>query len=30
MNEITPIFTRLDQELIYDTSIEQTELDEIS
>ena len=29
MTEVTPIFTSLDQELVYDTSVEQTELDEI-
>ena len=29
MTEVTPIFTRLDQELVYDSSVEQTELDEI-
>ena len=27
--ETVSIFTRLDQELVYDTSVEQTELDEI-
>ena len=30
MTEITPVFTRLDQELVYDSSVEATELDEIS
>ena len=29
MTEVTPAFTRLDQELVYDTSIEQSEIDEI-
>ena len=29
MTEVTPIFTRLDQELVYDSSIEATEIDEI-
>ena len=29
MTEITPIYTRLDQELVYDTSVEQSEIDEI-
>ena len=29
MTEITPIFTRLDQELVYDSSVEPTEIDEI-
>ena len=28
--ETVPIFTRLDEPIIYDTSIEATELDEIS
>ena len=30
MAEITPIFTRLDEPIVYDTSIEQSEIDEIS
>ena len=29
MTEITLIFTRIDQELVYDTSVEQSEIDEI-
>ena len=27
--ETVPIFTRLDQEVVYDTSVEQSEIDEI-
>ena len=30
MTEVTPIFTRLDEPLVYDSSVEATELDEIS
>ena len=29
MTEITPIFTRLNEPIVYDTSIEQSEIDEI-
>ena len=29
MAEVTPIFTRLDQELVYDSSVEATEIDKI-
>ena len=29
MTEVTPVFTRLDQELVYDSSVEATEIDEI-
>ena len=29
MTEITPIFTRLDETIVYDTSIEQSEIEEI-
>ena len=29
MTEVTLVFTRLDQELVYDSSIEATEIDEI-
>ena len=29
MTEVTPVFTRLDQELVYHSSVEATELDEI-
>ena len=30
MTEVIPIFTRLDEPLVYDSSVEATELDEIS
>ena len=29
MTEVTAIFTRLDQKFVYDTSVEQSEIDEI-
>ena len=29
MTEVTPIFSRLDQELVYDSSVEATEVDDI-
>ena len=29
MSEVTPVFTKLDQELVYDSSVKHTELDKI-